>query len=221
MTFSVDGPDAIVHDKIRRRIGSFERATRAIRLSIEAGIPTHMISVIWRESVQRVSDIVALAEKLAVQRLLLFSCGEIGAAVENREELMVDPEVWRDYLFEVRELARTRPWVWFELDKMRRADLPQFLPADYAPVCTRKQRDSITIDPLGDVYPCGYFIPAGKRLGNVQDAPLSELAFRKQEGERHSGACRDPFTSEKGFVELCKLISVNSEALTYGGSHVR
>jgi MoaA/NifB/PqqE/SkfB family radical SAM enzyme len=216
LTFSIDGPTALTHDKIRRRLGSFEKVTQAARFSLRAGIPTHMISVVWRETAARVAETVALAERLGVERLLLFSCGNIGAAVENAAELMVDDAAWVTYLHEVKTLAAGRPWIWYELDRVRREDLQHFLPAGYRPVCTKPQRDSIIVDPLGDVYPCGYFIPQGKSLGNVHEAPLTDLAYRRQSGERFSGACRDPWAATSELVQLCKLISVNAHTITVG-----
>ncbi|MEU1880041.1 radical SAM protein [Streptosporangium sp. NPDC020072] len=216
LTFSIDGPTAVTHDRIRRRIGSFAKVTEATRNSVAAGIPTHMISVVWRDTVKRVAETIALAEQLGVERLLLFSCGSIGAAIENETELMVDPDSWVEYLHQVRDLAASRPWVWYELDRVRREDLGRFLPVDYQPICTKKQRDSLIVDPLGDVYPCGYFIPAGKSLGNIKDAPLSEIAYRIQPGERYSGACRDPWAPGDGLVELCKLVSINAKTPTTG-----
>ncbi|WP_194925910.1 radical SAM protein [Catenulispora pinisilvae] len=216
LTFSIDGPTAFTHDKIRRRIGSFDKVTEAARMSVAAGIPTHMISVVWRETVRQVAQTVALAEELGVDRLLLFSCGVIGAAVQNEAELRVDPQTWVEYLWEVKELAVGRPWIWYELDRVPRENLPDFLPVDYQPVCTRRKRESIIIDPNGDVYPCGYFIPTGQSLGNVHNASLRELVQREQTGERFSGACRDPWSLETGMVELCKLVSINSETPTVG-----
>lgn len=214
LTFSIDGPTAEVHDQIRRRTGSFDRVTKAVRLSKAAGIPTHMISVVWKESVKRVRETVQLAEELGVDRLLLFSCGNIGAAIKNWEELSCDNETWFAYLETVRELAATRPWMWFEVDRVRRSDLADYITSEYKPICVRSPRDSVTIDPLGNVYPCGYFIPYNKSLGNVKDTKLLDIVTKQQDGERYSGACSNPWkVKENGVVELCKLFSVNYESL--------
>jgi MoaA/NifB/PqqE/SkfB family radical SAM enzyme len=210
LTFSVDGHVADVHDQIRRRVGSFDRVTQAIRSSVELGIRTQMISVIWRRSVDHVDEIVAMAEELGVDRLMLFSCGNIGAAVRNWEELRCDNDSWHRYLHRVKALASTRPWLSFEVDRVRRSELSTFVGSDYRPICTRSPRDSVTIDPLGDVYPCGYFIPVKKSLGNVANAPLLDIVGRAQDGERYSGACKDAWGAADGdVVELCKLYSVS------------
>jgi MoaA/NifB/PqqE/SkfB family radical SAM enzyme len=214
LTFSVDGHTAEVHDQIRRRAGSFEKAIRAVGASRAAGIPTHMISVIWKRNVDHADEMVALAEEVGVDRLLLFSCGRIGAAVQNWRELAAGLDEWTRYLHRVRELAATRPWVWFEIDRLRRSDLPAFIGRDYQPICTKQQRDSVTIDPLGDVYPCGYFIPVKKSLGSVHRENLAEIVFRAQDGERYSGACKDAWKATgDGVVELCKIYSVNRDLL--------
>lgn len=214
MTFSVDGHNAITHDRIRRRIGSFDRVTAAIRDSVSLGIPTHMISVMWKQAAPHVAEVVALAEALGVGRLMLFGCGKIGAAEAHWDELACDDDTWFRFLEEARSLAAGRPWLWFELDRVPRAWLPRFLPQDYSPYCTRPQRDSLIIDPEGDVYPCGYFIPVGRPLGNIRQARLADLLVRPQRGERFSGACRDPHAfSGHGAVPLCKLYSVNATSL--------
>lgn len=214
MTFSVDGHNAITHDRIRRRIGSFDRVIAAIGDSVSLGIPTHMISVMWREAAPYVAEVVALAETMGVDRLMLFGCGKIGAAEAHWDELACDDEIWFRFLEEARALAVSRPWIWFELDRVPRAWLPRFLPQDYSPYCTRPERDSLIIDPQGDVYPCGYFIPAGRRLGNIRESRLADLLARPQHGERFSGACRDAHSfSGRGAVPLCKLYSVNASSL--------
>ncbi|WP_315833463.1 radical SAM protein [Bradyrhizobium prioriisuperbiae] len=214
LTFSIDGHTAEVHDQIRRRKGSFDRAVNAVQLSVQAKIPTHMISVVWKKSVDHADDLVALAERLVVERLLLFSCGRIGAAVHHWEELSCDFEAWTRYLKRVRVLARTRPWIWFEVDRVRREELGSYIDDDYRPICVRAPRDSVTIDPRGDVYPCGYFIPLKKSLGSILEAPLAEIVRREQDGERYSGACKDPWkVRSDGIVELCKLYSVNYAGL--------
>ncbi|MFI7068847.1 radical SAM/SPASM domain-containing protein [Micromonospora sediminicola] len=214
LTFSVDGHTADVHDQIRRRKGSFDKVVRAIRLSKAADIPTHMISVIWKRNVGHPDEMIAMAEDLKVDRQMLFSCGNIGAAVKNWEELTVGVDEWTRYLYRVRALAETRPWVWFEIDRLKKADLTNFITRDYQPVCTRQPRDSVTIDPLGDVYPCGYFIPVKKSLGNIMHDDIVSIAGRAQDGERYSGACRDAFKQPgDGVVELCKIYSVNRDLL--------
>jgi MoaA/NifB/PqqE/SkfB family radical SAM enzyme len=214
LTFSVDGHVADVHDQIRRRKGSFDRVTNAIRRSHAMGIPTHMISVVWRRSVDHVEELVALAESLEVDRLLLFSCGSIGAAVEHADELSCDMESWSRYLHKVRALAMKRDWIWFEIDRVKRSELADFIGSDYRPICVRSPRDSVTIDPKGDVYPCGYFIPVKKSLGNIADAPIGDIVFRRQDGERYSGACKNPWKiAGDGVVELCKLYSINGGML--------
>jgi Fe-coproporphyrin III synthase len=214
MTFSIDGHNALTHDKIRRRIGSFDRVVNAVRDSVDLGISTHMISVMWKESAPHVDKVVELAESLRVGRLLLFGCGKIGAAVEHWDELACDDATWFRFLRDARELAAGRPWVWFELDRVPRDSLAEFLPADYRPYCMRLVRDSLIIDPKGDVYPCGYFIPVGRRLGNVREDRLATLLERPPPGERFSGACKDPHSFRGGdAVPLCKLYSVNADTL--------
>lgn len=218
LTFSVDGYDSITHDRIRRRIGSFQRVTDAIRMSIAGGISTHMISVIWKQTAPRVDKIVYLAEALGVERLLLFSCGRIGAAMEHLDELMVDDETWFSYLENIRELAQARPWVWFEIDRVQRSRLSAYIGPDYQPVCTRSTRNSVIIDAKGDVYPCGYFIPHGRKLGHISDGPLSQFLTKPSPGERFSGACKSPSAVQSGTVQLCKLISQNRDTLPPGES---
>ncbi len=209
LTFSVDGHKASVHDQIRRRPGSFDRVVAAIAASKRLGIPTHMISVVWKDSVDHVDEIVELAAGLNVDRLLLFSCGKIGAAEKNWAELQPTQEAWANYLNRVRQLAKKHKWIWFEVDRVRRGDLPRFIGPAYRPICTIEPRDSVTIDPLGDVYPCGYFIPEKKMLGNIKERRLSEIVARSQDGERYSGACKNPWSQQDGIVDLCKLYSVN------------
>jgi hypothetical protein len=51
-------------------------------------------------------------------------------------------------------------------------------------------------------------------LGNVRDRRLAEIIAAPQDGERYSGACKDPWKiREDDTVELCKLYSVNGAGL--------
>lgn len=76
--FSIDGPDAVIHDRLRGTDGCFDRALFAIRafgrLKTELGSSTPQLevnSVLCRENYRSVGDMVALASREGIAHLNL------------------------------------------------------------------------------------------------------------------------------------------------------
>ncbi|MER5606969.1 MULTISPECIES: radical SAM protein [Micromonospora] len=67
---SVDGPTALVHDRIRGRLGAFETTTRHLRNLIAArdrlGLKVRMNFTVMRDNVDSLPGIAALAQELGV-----------------------------------------------------------------------------------------------------------------------------------------------------------
>ncbi len=85
---SLDGPNAEIHDKVRRREGSFDRAVRAIKLFKESGIDR--ISVSFAATVHNIDSfpsVVELCQDLGVSSLRTQPLVIIGRAGINHQEV--------------------------------------------------------------------------------------------------------------------------------------
>jgi pyrroloquinoline quinone biosynthesis protein E len=71
---------------------SFEQKLRVARWVKELGLPLTLNVVLHRENLDRVAEIVALAEELSADRLELANTQYLGWALENREALMPTAE---------------------------------------------------------------------------------------------------------------------------------
>jgi len=86
---SIDGPTALVHDRIRGRLGAFETTTTHLRHLVERrdrlGLKVRMNFTVMRDNVEHLPAIAALAQDLGVtlylnlvtDRTFLFRTGEV------------------------------------------------------------------------------------------------------------------------------------------------
>ncbi len=87
---SVDGPNGLVHDRIRGRLGAFETTTTHLRALIgrreELGLKVRMNFTVMRDNIDTLPDIARLAQQLQVRLYLnlatdhtfLFRAPEVG-----------------------------------------------------------------------------------------------------------------------------------------------
>jgi len=77
---SIDGPDAAAHDAVRGA-GTFEKALRGVRASLEAGVPHVALRVtVTARDLDRLVDFVRLADALGVHSMSLKPLKQIGEA---------------------------------------------------------------------------------------------------------------------------------------------
>lgn len=85
---SLHGPTAEVHDALTRAPGSFEQSARGIANSIAAGVPVVTNSVITRDNVDVLDQLVDLLASLGVRRAQLAFVHPVGTAWEHFDDVV-------------------------------------------------------------------------------------------------------------------------------------
>ncbi len=149
---SIEGPDALTHERITRVKGSFEATLRGIELLQQAEIPVHTNTTISRNNIDVVHEIVPLIKGLGLTRLsmnLLIPCG----AARHKKELWVSYSEIGSRILEMKHRAADEGvrFLWYSPVPMCR-----FNPIAYG--LGNKSCAAITgllsIDPLGNIIPC-------------------------------------------------------------------
>lgn len=178
---SLDSASPKVHDRLRGRQGTFDKAVRAIgavakaKTQSGATLRLKMISVLSRENLRDAIDLIALGEKLGVDGVELIPVQNFADQFEDRCPYG-DPQ-WRN---EAREVAR-------QLSVMKRSGrridnslrhLRLFGPAlsgKANPLRCFAGYTTMVVDCFGEVYGCLPMANQGRSIGNVRDTPLAEI----------------------------------------------
>lgn len=162
LAVSLDGPEA-VHDRARGR-GSFPRALDAIRAARAAGIEVWTTTVLSRDNIVLVPDIIALAAEEGVRATFLPVMAE-GLEARNAARLAPDAAAFAetmDYLIAERKrpgspVASSADLFAFYRDHWGRAQAPKAHGAWHGGTlrCHAAQM-FCSIAPDGRLYPCNY-----------------------------------------------------------------
>jgi pyrroloquinoline quinone biosynthesis protein E len=163
---------------------SFERKLEVARLVKELGLPLTVNVVLHRENLDRVPEIIALAESLHADRLELANTQYLGWALVNRRALLPT----REQLDRAREVARSAR------QRLRGRMEVLFVIPDYYAEFPKSCMDGwgrrfIVVSPDGLALPChaAHTLP-GLSFDRVQDRSLEEIwhhseAFNAYRGE--------------------------------------
>ena len=163
---------------------SFERKLEVARLVKELGLPLTVNVVLHRENLDRVPEIIALAESLHADRLELANTQYLGWALTNRRALLPT----REQLDRAREAARAAR------ERLRGSMELLFVMPDYYAEFPKSCMDGwgrrfIVVSPDGLALPChaAHTLP-GLAFDRVQDRSLEEIwhhsdAFNAYRGE--------------------------------------
>ena len=182
---------------------SFERKLQVAGWVKELGLPLTLNTVLHRDNLDRVGDIIALAESLAADRLELANTQYLGWALQNRAALLPTPE----QLERAREIARAaRQRLQGRMEVL--FVTPDYY-ADFPKACMDGWgRRFIVVAPDGLVLPChaAHTLP-GLVFDNARAKPLAEI-WRSSSG---FGA----FRGEAWMPEPCR--SCDRRAVDFGG----
>ena len=162
---------------------SFERKLEVARLVKELGLPLTLNVVLHRENLDRVSEIIALAESLHADRLELANTQYLGWALVNRRALLPT----REQLDRARSLARAA-----RQRLLGRMEVLFVIPdyyAEFPKSCMDGWgRRFIVISPDGLALPChaAHTLP-GLSFDRVQDRPLDEIWHRSDAFNAYRG----------------------------------
>src|SRR4051794_21861102 len=165
---SFQSPDPQENDRIAG-IRSFEKKIAAARAARELGFPLTINCVLHRQNLDRIEEILQLADDLGAQRLELANTQYYGWAVVNQHALVPTPEQLErgeQAVARFRERVGPRITVLWVLPDLYE-DLPK-------PCMGGWGRTTMVIAPNGDALPCqaAATIP-GLEFANVRDHPLA------------------------------------------------
>jgi len=199
---SIQDVGAAASDRIAG-LKSFERKLQVARWVKELGLPLTLNTVLHRDNLDRVGEVVALAESLVADRLELANTQYLGWALVNREALLPTPE----QLDRARELARAaRKRLQGRMEVL--FVTPDYY-ADFPKACMDGWgRRFIVVAPDGLVLPChaAHTLP-GLVFDNAKTRALGEI-WRDSAG---FGA----FRGEEWMPEPCR--SCDRRAIDFGG----
>ncbi len=148
---NIDSLDSQIHDEIRGKPGSFEKALNALRISSELGITAVSQTVVTKMNEHEIIDIMKKVRKAGVQRCRVWDMVLSGTALENTDLMPTD---FVETLKNVVEFARENGAIHVESGD------PMFpLNMDYGikisgGICAAIKGGFATIAPNGDVFPC-------------------------------------------------------------------
>lgn len=194
--FSLDGPNAEIHDRFRGMPGSFDLTIKAIEYLHELDIPVQINTVISRYNVHALDEMAKLVEKL---KCVLWSVFFLVPTGRGKESDMISPaeheKVFR-WLYEtskrvpfdikttagqhyrrvvlqakMREHQITGDGIRYE-DVLMKGLTGQVDGLGRAPKGVNDGNGFVFISHIGDVYPSG-LLPV--KAGNVRETPLAEI----------------------------------------------
>ncbi len=182
---------------------AFERKLEVARWVKELGFPLTLNVVLHRENLDRVADVIALAERLGADRLELANTQYLGWALLNRAALLPTREQLdgaRAIAADARQRLRGHMEVLFVVPDYYR---------DVPPACMDGWgRRFLLVSPDGLALPChaAHTLP-GLRFDNVKDRPLAEIWAQ--------GAGFNAFRGEAWMPEPCR--SCDRRTVDFGG----
>jgi len=179
---SFQSPDPQENDRIAG-IRSFEKKIAAARAARELGFPLTINCVLHRQNLDRIEEILQLADDLGAQRLELANTQYYGWAVVNQHALVPTPEQLErgeQAVARFRERVGPRITVLWVLPDLYE-DLPK-------PCMGGWGQTTIVIAPNGEALPCqaAATIP-NLQFANVRDRSLESIWYESDAFERFRG----------------------------------
>ncbi|HEY4277700.1 MAG TPA: pyrroloquinoline quinone biosynthesis protein PqqE [Conexibacter sp.] len=201
---SFQDSDAVAADAIAG-VAGFRRKVKAAAIARELGFPLTVNVVLHRGNLDRVEQIIAMAEELGARRLELANTQYHGWAALNRATLMPTRE----------QLEHGEQVVQRERERLgARMEILWVLPDYYEelpkPCMGGWAADAILIQPNGDVLPCqaAASIP-GLPIDNVRDRSLAEIWFESEVFQRFRGT--------EWMQEPCRSCPLGRQEVDHGG----
>jgi len=201
---SIQDSDPINSDRIGGT-KSFAKKIEAAHLARELGFPLTINVVLHRQNLDRIEEIIQMAEDLDARRVELANSQYQGWAAINRTALM-PTRAQLEHGEEVVKAARERIGPKMEILWV----LPDYYEEYPKPCMGGWGRDAMVIAPNGDVLPCqaASTIP-DLEFDNVRDRPLAEIWFESDAFNRFRGTDWMP--------EPCRSCPLDRQEVDFGG----
>lgn len=195
LSFSLDGPDAVIHDSFRRVRGTFDRTLKALEAAREAGVPFQINTTVTRTTRPHLDRLRELVQMVGAVQWDLFILVPTG---RGRQLEALTPEEYESFLHWLAQVAEEAPF------RVKTTEGPQFRRVQaqrrgLAPETLRPGVNAgkgyVFVSDRGKVYPSG-FLPV--EVGDVRQQPLEQIYWENPVLQ----ALRDP-AQLKGRCGLC------------------
>ncbi|WP_240376967.1 TIGR04053 family radical SAM/SPASM domain-containing protein [Bacillus piscicola] len=188
--FSLDGPNAAIHDHFRGTSGSFDLTMNAIRYLHELDIPVQINTTVSRYNVDHLEEMAVLVEEV---KAVLWSVFFLIPTGRGKMDDMISPDEHEDVLNWLYDVSKRSSFdvktteahhyrrVSLQRKKQEKDTGERPVPAGSlyagsavgrAPKGIRDGNGFLFISHTGDVYPSG-FLPIA--CGNVRKTPLADI----------------------------------------------
>jgi pyrroloquinoline quinone biosynthesis protein E len=184
---------------------AFQRKLEAARLVVALGLPLTVNVVLHRQNLDRIEEIIALAEELGARRLELANTQYHGWAVLSRAALM--PTVEQIEAGE-QAVARARERLGPRMEILW--VLPDYYEEYPKPCMGGWGREAIVVAPNGDALPCqaAATVP-GLAPENVRERSLGEIWFESDAFNRFRGTA--------WMTDPCRSCPLGRQEIDFGG----
>jgi pyrroloquinoline quinone biosynthesis protein E len=184
---------------------SFERKLTAARLVVELGFPLTVNVVVHRQNLDRIEEIISLAERLGARRLELANAQYHGWAVLSRRALMPARE---QIEAGERAVARARDRLGSRMEILW--VLPDYYEEYPKPCMGGWGNQAIVVTPNGEALPCqaAATVP-GLAFDNVRERSLGEIWFESDAFNRFRGTA--------WMTEPCRSCPLGRQEVDFGG----
>jgi Fe-coproporphyrin III synthase len=214
---SLDGAQALTHDRFRNSPGAFDRTIAAFASCREAGLRCGVRMTLTKENCNDLDALIELALSLGAVRFCLYWLVPTGRGIESYSRLQLETEkVTAALTLLYRKAKETDPLsmefltvdapqdcihLLESMEKDRSPDIAdaRMLLQSLNGGCSAGTRVA-NIDSHGNVYPCQFARSENFLLGNIRQTPFSRIwedpthpvlaQFREQQA-RFSGRCGD------------------------------
>ena len=190
LEISLDSPNRIEHDRFRGVEGAWDKTVRGIENAVKIGFTTAIATTITKYNIDRVEDMVRLADELGVGKIVFFNFIPVGRGRNiteydlsplEREELLHElVRLNRRYRVEVLTTAPQYSRVSLQMSNGEAISPTHFYIggdpgiealADFIGGCGAG-RIYAALQPNGDVSPC-VFLPI--RVGNIRERSFIDI----------------------------------------------
>jgi pyrroloquinoline quinone biosynthesis protein E len=185
---SFQDADAAFGDRIAGLAGAQEAKRRAARLVRDAGLPLTVNAVVHRQNLDRLREIIGLAEALGADRLEVAHVQYYGWGLRNRAALLPSRDQL-DFATATVEAARARLAGVMTIDYV----LPDYYAHRPKACMGGWGRRFLNVTPAGRVLPChAAETLTGMAFPSVAEASLSEIWYHSSAFERFRGTAWMP-----------------------------
>jgi len=174
LLFSVDGPTAEIHDKLRNCPGLFDKTIKLIEYARDRKYKVAALCTISNENVAYIEKLYFLMLHLSVDIISFIYTSPFGRAKNNA--LSVSPDIWKSTCNKIRHLRKNEPDITIAYE-------PVFCNNSFTVrnVCSIYRKQYMAINAVGEVFFCPLLMTDPVyALGNALKGKLDQIWYKSK-----------------------------------------